>query len=304
MKIRIISVAILSIIFFNGCLKDKLPNDFSGLTPVVEILYGGLEYFDNQYVVYSADTVEFNMVINIASVNTPTSNADITIDIKDDQRLAYNAANGENYELFPSDAFIFTRQTVTIAAGTRQVTVPVKFLKSAKDNNLLDPKKNYMLPIGITDASGITISDNFGTNYYHIIGNCIAGPCIASGTLTYYIGSYLDNNSVGSFNIGDFAPDKVINAESNTVANVDYSTSGGASWRYVITVDCTNDSITNIVPNDIMYSGIKLGSWKWINAGAPKAEIYDPVAKTIHIISKYATSSGNDRVSDEILTFN
>ena len=36
--------------------------------------------------------------------------------------------------------------------------------------------KNYMLPISITTApAGSTISTNFKTIYYHLIGNPIAG---------------------------------------------------------------------------------------------------------------------------------
>jgi hypothetical protein len=39
----------------------------------------------------------------------------------------------------------------------------------------IDFTHNYMLPVKIADASGQTISGNFGVAYFHLIGNPIAG---------------------------------------------------------------------------------------------------------------------------------
>src|SRR3954469_18900328 len=57
-----------------------------------------------------------------------------------------------------------------IKAGTRLAKFTVTFYPQT-----LDPAKSYMLPVTVTDASGLTISGNLSTIYLHIIGNPLAG---------------------------------------------------------------------------------------------------------------------------------
>jgi Domain of unknown function (DUF1735) len=300
-----------------SCIKDRNPlyTDFGNVAPFLEcknlVIRGGLPVdiaglsgFDDaeNYLQFSegADSLTMYFYVNLASANTLDHDLNITVGPSADVLNAYNddPNNLVKYEMLPDQYYNWTARNLTIPAGQRAVLDSLVIYLGTP----IDGTKNYMLSAGIVDGDGIEISANKGAMYYHVIGNCIAvGPASATGTITYYVGSYTDNIVQGVFNIQDFAPDKSLTAIDNTNATVGYSIVSG--WQYIITVDCDNDSITNVVPNDIMYSGIKTGSWAWLNKDSPKTSVYDPVAKTIHLVSKYATSSSNDRISDELITW-
>lgn len=316
-KFKILVPALFCMILAS-CIKDRNPlyTDFGNVTPFLEcknlVIRGGLPVdiaglagFDDaeNYLQFKegTDSVKLYFYVNLASANTLDRDLNITVGPSTDALNAYNddPNNAVKFEMLPEEYYNWPTRNLTIPAGQRAVLDSLVIYLGTP----IDGTKNYMLTAGIVDGDGIDISANKGAMYYHVIGNCIAvGPVSATGTITYYIGSYLDGNIQGSpFNIQDFAPDKTLAAVDNSNAEVEYSIVAG--WKYEITIDCDNDSITNVVPNDIMYSGIKTGSWAWLNKDSPKASVYDPVAGTIHLISKYATSSNNDRVSDELLTF-
>jgi hypothetical protein len=180
---------IFSIIVFalsaTGCLKDKPNVDFSNIAPIAEISSSninptkngpssGLDYFNQATLPYiGADTtfdVTFN--VNITGEYPPAKDVTVTLAVDDAKRVAYNS------NLAPADQFIlpadsnysFPVKTAVIKAGTRLATFTVTFLPQT-----LDPSKSYMLPITLTDASGLTISGNLSTIYLHIIGNPLAG---------------------------------------------------------------------------------------------------------------------------------
>lgn len=180
---------IFSIIVFalsaTGCLKDKPNVDFSNIAPIAEISSSninptkngpssGLDYFNQATLPYiGADTtfdVTFN--VNITGEYPPAKDVTVTLAVDDAKRVAYNS------NLAPADQFIlpadsnysFPVKTAVIKAGTRLATFTVTFLPQT-----LDPSKSYMLPITLTDASGLTVSGNLSTIYLHIIGNPLAG---------------------------------------------------------------------------------------------------------------------------------
>ena len=179
----------ISLVFALGsCVKDRndLATDFSNIQPIVEIrdnISGvgndaGLANFGKAALNLSADhpdTVSF--YVNLASVNVMNHDISVTLAIDDAARVAYNAdalaadPNAVQYEPLPDSVFSFTQTQTTIPAGLRVGMVSVVFDKS----KIPDPVKSYMLPITITDASGLTISGNFATIYYHVIGNPLAG---------------------------------------------------------------------------------------------------------------------------------
>lgn len=183
-KIQIYIIVTLSM-FVTSCLKDEPNVDFSTIKPIAEISSsninpttdgpsGGLDYFNQATLPYigadSAFDVTFN--VNITGEFPPDKDVTVTLAIDDAKRVAYNVALApEDRFVLPADSnFSFPVKTAVIKAGTRLAKFTVTFYPQT-----LDPVLGYMLPITLTDASGITISGNLSTIYLHIIGNPIAG---------------------------------------------------------------------------------------------------------------------------------
>lgn len=164
----------LPMLLLQSCLKDKNQlTDFSGETtqPIVEIPEGGLGNFAPDALNLSgsgADTLYFH--INLAS--TDFLNKDVTVKFGYDAAAlaSYNSSSSIKYQKFPDSIYSLPVTQVTIKAGTRAVAVPLIMYPGK-----IDPTQNYMLPVTITDAQGTTISGNFGTIWFHLIGNPLAG---------------------------------------------------------------------------------------------------------------------------------
>jgi hypothetical protein len=188
MKKILIIIPVLFLLVLSGCLKDKPNVDFSGLQQIAEISTAstnstpnapasGKAYFGAATLFFSTapdpDTVTFT--VNIASPNPPTKDIAITLAIDPAAIAGFNADTTINtsrvqYAVFPDSTFSFPVVTGTVKAGQRLDTFYVIFYPGK-----IDPTQSYMLPITITDASGVTISGNLSTIYFHAIGNPIAG---------------------------------------------------------------------------------------------------------------------------------
>ena len=174
-KTLLLTGLLLPMMLLQSCLKSK--NSLTNFTdestqPVVEIPEGGLGTFASQALNVSgltgADTIWFH--INLAS--TDFLNKDVTVKFGYDANAltTYNSSHSIQYTKFPDSIFKFPVTQVTIKAGTRAVAVPLIVYPDK-----IDPTQNYMFPVTITDAQGTTISGNFGTVWFHLIGNPLAG---------------------------------------------------------------------------------------------------------------------------------
>lgn len=161
-----------------SCVKNRndLATDFSNLKPIIEFRTPetnnvGLAYFSKAALFLTdAEPDTVTMYVNIASVNALSKDLSVTVDVNDAAISAYNSGSDIQYEKMPDSTFELLQNQVTIPAGSHVGTVDIVFEKGK-----IDPTKNYMLPISITDASGENISGNFGTIYWHTIGNPLAG---------------------------------------------------------------------------------------------------------------------------------
>ncbi|HEY5406850.1 MAG TPA: DUF1735 domain-containing protein [Ginsengibacter sp.] len=161
------------LINLNSCIKDKgyaLETDFSGLQDHVILIKGGLTNFSNNNIQFSSDTVSYNITADLASVNLPKSSLNVTIGVDASLIASYNAANGTDFLLMPTDAYTLAATSLTIPAGQQYATTTLQVYQDK-----VDPTQSYMLPISITDASGKTLTSNLNTVYFNIIGNIIAG---------------------------------------------------------------------------------------------------------------------------------
>lgn len=173
MKKILFLFSISSLLVLTGCLKDKPLNDFSTVGTIIELPYHGLEGFASDAVLVAGQTnpIVLDLVVNIASTYPLNKDLTVTIGVDDAKRTAYNAKGGVQYQALPSNAFALSATTAVIKAGSRQA----KFKVTVYPDKVPDPTVNYMFAVSIKDAQGQTISGNFGTAYYHIIGNPIAG---------------------------------------------------------------------------------------------------------------------------------
>jgi hypothetical protein len=196
----------LSLLFALGsCVKDRndLATDFSTIQPIVELrdnISGvgndaGIANFGKASLNFTSDPYIQSFYVNLASVNVRNSELKVTLGVDQAALDAYNADpnNGIKYEMMPDSLYDFTVTEVTIPSGLRVAKDSVIFYSSK-----FDPSKSYMLPISVIDASGVTISGNFGTIYYHIIGNPLAG------TYNWSFYRYNDVDTIGVPNGGGF----------------------------------------------------------------------------------------------------
>ncbi len=186
----LIAVLLISgTVFFSSCIKNRndIAVDFNQLASMINIQEGGLNNFGTSALHFPAvdhsDTAYFR--INYASSTGAPNDILITLAIDDAALAAYNAANPTaTYQKMPDSIFKFIQTSITIKAG-QQNSDAVKLIVYP---NKIDFSKNYMLCISITNISGNTVSGNFGTKYYHIVGNPLAGSYNMTGIRINYNG--------------------------------------------------------------------------------------------------------------------
>ena len=176
--------------FFVSCVKSGNSDTVNPteLIPTVLISEGGLINFSSQAIVLdaaAADTFSFRISYQASNV-APN---DITLNLGYDATalIAYNTANpkpSNPYTKFPDSIYKFTQTQVTIKSG-QLYSEPIKLIVYP---NKIKRTKNYMLPISITGASGVNINGNFGTIYYHLLGNPFAGDYHDNGVRYDYLG--------------------------------------------------------------------------------------------------------------------
>jgi len=153
-KILMIVSLLTVVLVQNSCLKDNVGMDWTADLKgkmYAEVWKGGLA---TQVLNPVPDPVIFKFLVNIATDALPTTDITLTIDINDDARVRYNAANKANYTLYPYIEIL--NPTVTIKAGTRNAYVHVKVWNADK----LSSCGSYMAPISIMSATGgVVVSD-------------------------------------------------------------------------------------------------------------------------------------------------
>jgi len=163
------------VVFFSSCVKNRNDGavDFSQLAPIMQIVEGGLKNFAQSALLFDAthasDTAYFR--VNYAATTVAPSDVAVTLAVDDAARTAYNASHTDQYEKAPDSIYKFFVTTTTVMAG-QSYSDPVKLTVYP---NKINSSKSYMIAITITNASGVNISGNFGTIYYHIIGNPLSG---------------------------------------------------------------------------------------------------------------------------------
>ena len=171
-----LATAVAVIMVLDSCVKTREgQTDFSHLSAIVQIHEGGMANFTNTALTFpgtdATDTAWFR--VNYAATNVASKDVTVTIGYDANALAAVNTGldPSSQYAKFPDSIYSFNTTKVTVKAG-QNYSDPVPFVVFPSK---IDPTQSYMFPISITDGSGATISGNFGTIYYHVIGNPIAG---------------------------------------------------------------------------------------------------------------------------------
>ncbi len=312
-------------LFMASCVKNRNDGavDFSQLTPTVLIPEGGLSHFSAQAIVFpgtdALDSTSFR--INYAAKTVAPSDVTVTFAVNDAARVQYNIDHPTGqYDKMPDSVYKFTATTAVVKAGqSYSAAIPLYIYP-----NKLNVSKSYMLPITITSASGVNISTNFGTVYWHIIGNPLAGDYQDYGQRFNYSGTVawagpaanlglatapgvpaagVPTNYTGitTYNfINTFLPvdGQTVTA---TMGNVPDPYSGSA-YYFVTGTDATFSAITYDLeptwyknPGSNVYSNTD----RFVRGYIPPSPTQKPAFRLITHYNNATGGTGNDRIIDE-----
>jgi Domain of unknown function (DUF1735) len=283
-KFIVTGYLLLSITFFQGaCVKDRPgETNFSQIQPIVLIPEGGLSTFSSEALVFPAtdasDTANFH--VNYAAVNVASADETVTLAVDAAAVTSYNSSSAIQYVLAPDSIFSFTTNTVTVTKGDNYTgNIPLVIYPSK-----VDPTKNYMIPISIETApTGATISGNYGTIYYHLIGNPIAGTYEeywsrwnAADSSSGAAGALYYQSDVGAITFGPNSPTEIAAVSQGTGETdiIDFTNTAGTLSNFTVTIP--------------PVTGITVGSPSFVRA--------DPVNGIYEIYFSYVNGSGANRV--------
>ena len=285
-KISILTACIAALL--TGCLKDDPNVDFGSLKPTVEIINSGLGYFSSASLTFPSDTLVVPIQINLASVNRLDKDITVTFGVDDQALQDYNSLGGAQYERMPDSSYSLPTTTVTIAAGQRLVTVDISFY-----HHTFDPSKSYMLPISITDADGVDLTSNFNTQYFHVIGNPIAGTYEQYWSRWNDVADTLSGEDGALYYKYDVGPVVFSPVDANTIS----VQSQGTGETNLISFTNTDGVLSDFTvafdpaefdPNSPAYLGVTATSGPFLLAA-------DPITGYYRVYWTYLNSSGAAR---------
>jgi hypothetical protein len=266
----------------SSCVKSVSGRtDFSNLSPTVLIPEGGSSNFKSNALLFpptdNADTTYFHL--NYAATTVAPVDEVITIGIDQAALAAYNALGGNQYEIFPDSIFSFTTTSVTVPKGANySAGVPLILFPSK-----VDLLKNYMLPISIQTApAGSTISSNFKTIYYHLIGNPIAG---------LYTQEWIRYNNAA----GTGTPAYDLDLSPGVFAPIDGTTvsiASGTGVNYLLTFTNTAGVLSNFA---VTFDAASVTTANITITGGPTIITADPTTGTYVFNFTYNNSAGSAR---------
>lgn len=302
-------------VFFASCVKNRNDGatDFSQLAPVVQILEGGLKNFGASGLLFPgtdlSDTAYFT--INYAASTTAPADVAVTLAVDDAARLAYNASHLVQYEKMPDSLFKFTQTAVTVKAG-QNYSGPVKLTVYPSK---ISAANSYMVAITITAASGNNISGNFGTIYYHVIGNPLSGPYNLIGTRYNYSGTVSYAGPVGAnanipagfvstTNLTALSPKTALSVDAQTVT-MSFSNLGfgsGFEFGYLITGGIGFSTITLDYNAAFLTGNSSIDRFIFAGSYIPPSPTQKPAFHFVTHYNNNPAGGGNDRIIDEAFT--
>ncbi|RNI33021.1 DUF1735 domain-containing protein [Rufibacter immobilis] len=112
-----------------------------------------------------ADTLQ-SIVFGVAYGGPDVPGSAVEVSFKVDENLVqtFNTTNGTNYAVMPSGSYELNQTTATIPSGSVS-SLPLKI--KVRTNGVLEPFKQYLLPVSIDQVSGnLPINNNLKTAYF------------------------------------------------------------------------------------------------------------------------------------------
>jgi hypothetical protein len=276
------------ILLGTGCLKPaKYYTNFFDVGAITQFSLGG-NSLTNAWITMQSTPTDYTLNVNIAAPS-PLSKA-VTITLALDTADFNQQLAGNGYSILPDSDYTVPSWTVTIPAGQDSGTFHIQISSTKLGSNT-----NFVLPLHITDASGVPISSNFGYGFWLVQnGNPWTGLYHSNGYrkevgVTFNINQdkylyYADTTG------GLYPPNTVIAQAGDPVTYIDYG----------IGMDLTVDPTTNLVTvTSDPYQGAS-GKIPLNNMGVCQ---YDPVNKIFTLNYSYVNAYGNTDTLQEILTW-
>src|SRR6185312_7272397 len=270
-RLLLIAVTIFSL---QSCLKNNsFYTDFSKGKPVVELPLAATHAnspFAVSFDIATAPTTYY-VVVNVASVNKPTSPVTATLAIDqaylDSFNTAQTAADPDNYvpyELLPDSTYSISSLSATIQPGHREDSIPIQLFTSKIDASHL-----YVLPFKIVTSS-LPIS-----NWNHLLLN-IGAKNQYDGVYKVVSGEFF-HPSFGDqvFDASAGLTQELVTTGVNSLSM--YPTKTPLAWfgaELDITVNPDN-SLTEV------FNGVPTVT--------PNNDHYDPATRTFYVSGAYST---------------
>lgn len=288
---NIISISgIIFLLLTNSCVKTNSEyTNFADVHPIAEFYLGG-PAINTAYIATQATPTDYTIDVNLASPNPATKPITLTLAIDSADFNRMNDSVGDIYTLLPDSIYTVPNWKVTIATGQHLASLHIQVNSSKLNSGNL-----FILPLKITDASGVTISGNFGNGYWWIAqGNAWVGLYQSTGYKSdvgvvtnikedKYL-YYADTTG------GAYPSNTVIARAGDDVTYIDY----GVAMD--LTIDPVSDTVA-ITSDPNQGAGAKT---MLFNNGPCT---YDPVKKTFTLNYAYVNAYGNTDSLHEVLVW-
>ena len=267
--------------------------NFSDISPIAELFTGG-PTINPAYIATQTTPTDYTIEVNLASPNAAAKPIPITLAIDTADFNEMNDSLGDIYTLLPSTIYTVPSWTVTIATGQHLGSLHIEV-----NSSLLDPTQNYILPLKIVNAPGLTISGNFGNGYwqimaanpytglYHSVGYKRDVGVVTVINQDKYL-YYADPNP--ALGLGYTGTNTVIGQAGDDVTYIDYG----------IAMDLTVDPVSDTVAVTSDLNQGARGKIPLFNNGPC---VYDPVKRSFTLNYAYVNAYGNTDTLYEVLTW-
>jgi hypothetical protein len=292
--LKSLSLATGITVLAGSCVKTAPDyTNFSDISPIAELFTGG-PTINLAYIATQATPTDYTIEVNLASPNAASKPLVYTLAIDTADFNEMNDSLGDIYTLLPASFYTVPSWTVTIATGQHLASLHIEV-----NSSMLNSSFQYILPLKITNASGTTVSANFGYGFWQVIaGNPYVGlyqsvgykkdvGVITNINQQKYLYFADPNPALG---LGYVGTNTVIGQAGDDVTYIDYG----------IAMDLTVDPVSDTVavtsdPNQGARGKIPL-----FNNGPC---VYDPVKKTFTLNYAYVNAYGNTDTLYEVLTW-
>lgn len=285
----------LLLLLLSGACVKNIPQytNFNDIHPIAEIYQGG-PTINNAYIALQATPTDYTIDVNLASPDPASKAIQVSLALDTADFNTMNANAGGMYTLLPAAAYTVANWKVTIPAGQHLASLHV-----AINSTLLDTTQSYILPVMITDASGVTVSGNFYYGFwkvaqgnpwvglYHSVGYKLDVGVVTKIDQDKYLYFADPNPALG---LGYSGRNTVIGQAGDDVTYIDYG----------IGMDLTVDPVSDTVAVSSDLNQGARGKIALFNNGTC---VYDPSKRTFTLNYAYVNAYGNVDSLHEVLTW-